>query len=212
MKQKEIRNLMGMHLQFFAEGGTGEGGTGEGGEGQGTGEGAAGGDAGEGQGKQQDVSFDDFLKTGENQAEFDRRVQKAVDTAVGKAKEKWQILTDDKVSEAEKLAKMTKEEKSAYMQQKKETELSQREAAITKRELMAEAKNTLAEKKLPVSLAETLNYSDADACKKSIEAVEKAFKEALEAAVEERMKGGDPLKKGNETNLNDIILAAMSEY
>lgn len=215
MKQKEIGTLMGINLQFFADGGTGDGAGGEGGtggEGEGSGKGAAGGDASGDQGGQQDVSFDDFLKTGENQAEFDRRVQKAVDTAVGKAQEKWQILTDDKVSEAEKLAKMTKEEKDVYLQKKKETELKNREAAITKRELMAEAKNTLAEKKLPVSLAETLNYSDADTCKKSIEAVEKAFKEALETAVEERMKGGDPLKKGNEANLNDIILAAMSEY
>ena len=45
-------------------------------------------------------SFDDFLKNG-NQAEFDRRVNKAVETAVGKAREKWELLTNDKLSEAE---------------------------------------------------------------------------------------------------------------
>lgn len=49
---------------------------------------------------------------------------------------------------------------------------------------MAEAKNTLAEKKLPAGLAEVLNYADADSCSKSIEAVEKAFQEAVKAAVE----------------------------
>ena len=37
-----------------------------------------------------------------------------------KAQEKWQALTDDKLSEAERLAKMTKEEKEQYQQQKKE--------------------------------------------------------------------------------------------
>lgn len=40
-----------------------------------------------------------------------------------KAQEKWQALADDKLSEAEKLAKMTKEEKAQYMQQKREKEL-----------------------------------------------------------------------------------------
>lgn len=141
------------------------------------------------------MSFDDFLKGEGNQAEFDRRVQKAIDTAVSNAQQKWQALTDDRLSEAEKLAKMNKEEKAAYMQQKKEKELSDREAVITRKELMAEAKNTLAEKKLPVSLAEVLNYADADTCNDSISAVEKAFQEAVEAAVNERLKGGRRQRK-----------------
>ena len=147
-----------MNLQLFAEGG----------DGAGAGEGNGGG-SGEGTGGEGDnpPSFDDFLKTGSNQAEFDRRVQKAVNTAVTNAQEKWQALTDDKLSEAEKLAKMTKEEKAQYMQNKKEKELSDREAAVTRSELMAEAKNNLSDEGLPVELAEVLNYTDADACKKS---------------------------------------------
>ncbi len=179
-----------MNLQFFAEGdGAGADGSNGGGAG---GAGAAG---GEGDNGSQPMSFDEFLRGGGNQAEFDRRVQKAVNTAVTKAQEKWQALTDDKLSEAEKLAKMTKEEKAAYMQQKKEKELTDREAAITRKELMAEAKNTLAEKNLPVELAEVLDYTDADACSKSITAVEKAFQSAVQSAVEDRLKGGQPPKR-----------------
>ena len=34
-------------------------------------------------------------------------MQKAIDTAVTNAQEKWQALTDDKLSEAERLAKIT---------------------------------------------------------------------------------------------------------
>lgn len=82
-----------MNLQLFAEGGDGAG-AGEGnGGGSGEGTGSEGGD--------NPPSFDDFLKTGGNQAEFDRRVQKAVNTAVTNAQEKWQALTDDKLSEAD---------------------------------------------------------------------------------------------------------------
>lgn len=180
-----------MNLQLFAEGdgaGTGD----EGGNGGGAG--------GAGEEGNEPQSFDDFLKTGGNQAEFDRRVQKAVNTAVTNAQEKWQALTDDKLSEAEKLAKMTKEEKAQYMQQKKEKELSEREAAITRKELMAEARNTFAGDGLPQELAEVLNYTDADTCKKSMETVKKAFQRAVEAAVEEKLKGGKPPKKATETD------------
>lgn len=176
-----------MNIQLFAEGdGAGAG--------DGNGDGA-GGEGSSGDGNQEPKSFDDVLKNKEFQAEFDRRVQKAIDTA----KNKWDASMNDKLTEAEKMAKMTKEERAAYEKQKKEKELNDREEAITKRELMAEAKNTLAEKKLPVSLATILDYKDADACKASISAVEKAFQEAVQAAVEERLKGGKPIKKAPES-------------
>lgn len=181
-----------MNIQFFAEGdGGGAGGdSGNGGESGNTGE----------EGKL--PSFDDFLKGEGNQAEFDRRVNKAIETAVKNAQEKWRIMTDDKVSEAEKLAKMTAAEKAEYLQNKKTKELADREASITRRELMAEAKNTLTEKKLPAGLADILNYADADSCKASIEAVEKAFQSAVQDAVNERLKGGKPPKKatGEDTD------------
>lgn len=192
MRKKYFNCKIPMNLQIFAEGGAGDGAGAEGGNGGGAGA--------EGQGGAEPQSFDDFLQKEGNQAEFDRRVKKAIDTAVTKAQEKWQALTDDKLSEAERLAKMTKEEKAAYQQKKREKELSDREAEITKKELMAEAKNTLAEKNLPAGLAEVLNYTDADACNKSISAVEKAFQKAVETAVDERLKGGKPPKKAPETN------------
>ena len=187
-----------MNLQFFAEGGDGAGADGSNGSGSGEG---SGGDGGAGSA----VSFDDFLKTGSNQAEFDRRLQKAVNTAVTNAQEKWQALTDDKLSEAEKLAKMTKEEKADYLQKKKEKELSDREAAVTRSELMAEAKNSLSDEGLPVELAEVLNYTDADACKKSMETVKKAFQTAVEKAVNEKLQGGKPPKKAPETNTQEAL-------
>ena len=193
-----------LDLQFFAEGDGGGTDDGNGGGSEGEGSGA-------GTGENHLLSFDDFLKEQGNQAEFDRRVQKAVTTAVSNAQKKWVALTDDKLSEAEKLAKMTKEEKAQYMQQKKEKELNDREMEITRKELMAEAKNTLAGKKLPVGLAEVLDYSNADACNKSIDAVEKAFQEAVKSAVEERLKGGTPPKmaKNEQEELEKQVESLM---
>ena len=192
MRKKYFYCRIPMNLQIFAEGGAGDGAGADGGNGGGAG--AA------DQGEAELPSFDDFLKGEGNQAEFDRRVQKAIDTAVTNAQEKWQALTDDKLSEAERLAKMTKEEKEQYQRQQKEKELSDREAAITRKELMAEAKNTLASDGLPQELAEVLNYTDADSCKKSMEKVKTVFQKAVETAVEEKLKGGKPPKKAPETD------------
>ena len=153
---KFMNNHYGNGQIFYAPDNGGAGGSGNSdgagagdGNGGGTG-GNAGGDGGNGENGGTLPSFDDFLKGDGNQAEFDRRVQKAIDTALGKARDKWQAMTDDKLSEAEKLAKMTKEEKAEYLRQKQEKELADRMAAVTRRELAAEAENTLAGMKLPV--------------------------------------------------------------
>lgn len=210
MKNKLFTNRiyakMPLELQYFAGGGDEPGAAGNGG---GSGDG---GDGGTGTEEGNGPTFDEFLASG-HQAEFDRRIQKAVNTAVSNAREKWEILTDDRVSEAEKLAKMTNQEKTQYLQNKKEKELADREAQITRRELMATAKNTLTEKGIPLEMAEILNYADAESCNKSIAAVEKAFQASVEKAVGERLKGGDPPKNpgtGNEKTLEEQIRDAMN--
>lgn len=190
---------MPMNLQFFAEtegeAGGGAGGTSgnaAGGEGGNTGGDPAAGGA-EGQ-----VSFDDFLKDPKNQAEFDRRVGKALETSRSKMQTEIDARIQEARTEAEKLAKMNAEQKVEYEKEKREKELADREASITKRELAAAAKEQLAEKGLPLSLADVLNYSTAEACSASIDAVGKAFQEAVEKAVEERLSGGKPPKKADD--------------
>lgn len=208
-----VRCKLPMNLQFFAEGdggagdlgggaggsaggsGTGDAGTGAGGtQGNNDGAGAAG---TPGEGKPQ--GFDDFLKDPKMQAEFDRRVNKALETNRTKMQAEIETQIANARTEAEKLAKMNAEQKAQYEQQKKEKELADREAEITKRELSAQAKETLADKGLPVSLADILNYTDASTCQASIEAVEKAFQEAVAKGVEDKLKGGSPMKKAPET-------------
>ena len=96
---------------------------------------------------------------------------------------------------------MSEKEKKKYQEEKRIKELDDREAAITRRELTAQAKVQLADKGIPTELAEILNLTDAESCKKSIEIVEKAFQSAVEKAVEEKIKGNAPMKKvpGNTT-------------
>ena len=181
--------------------GGGAGGGGASGDGAGTGagsaagsEGATGGEGGAGA----PMSFDDFLKDPKNQAEFDRRVSKALDTSRTKMQADIEAKMAEARTEAEKMAKMNAEQKAQYEREKQAKELADREAAITKRELTATAKEQLAEKGLPISLASVLNYTSAEECAASIEAVGKAFQEAVEKAVNDRLAGGKPPKKAPE--------------
>lgn len=118
-------------------------------------------------------------------------------------------LISEKLSEAEKLAKMNAEQKAKYEQEKHEKELADREAALTKRELTATAKEVLAEKGLPAELADIVDTTSAENCTASIEAIEKAFSAAVQKAVNDRLKS-DPPKTGN-ANTGNVQCNSLSD-
>src|SRR5690606_35045753 len=113
---------------------------------------------------------------------------------------KWEKDFAEKLAaaktEAEKLAKMNADQKAEYERKQREEELAKRETEITRRELRATALETLAEKGLPKGLADILDFTSADSTNSSIESVEKAFREAVEAGVNERLKTKGPPKGG----------------
>ena len=142
-------------------------------------------------------------KTETNQSEktfTQKDVDKLIQERVAREQAKWEKKVQDERTEAEKLAKMNADQKAEYEKQKREDELAKREKDITTRELRATAYETLAEKNLPKELVDILNYSDAEQCNKSIEAVEKAFKSAVEKSVNEKLRGGNPPKGGQGNN------------
>lgn len=177
-----------MMLQLFAEG---EGG------------GAAGDPAGDGSGAgagsgNEPLSFDDFLSREGNQAEFDRRVQKAIQTAVANAQKKWQTLTDTRVSEAEKLAQMTSEEKEKYRADKAEKELADLKRQIALGDMAKTARKMLSEENItvPDEIIMNLVSDDAEKTKSAVESFANVFKDAVQSAVKEALKGNPP-KAGN---------------
>jgi transketolase len=155
---------------------------------------------GTGEGKEGDKNFDDVLKDKKYQSEFDKRVAKALETAKGKWETDYNSKLETAKTEAEKLAKMNADEKAKYAEDKRIEELSKREKDINTRELKAQAYETLAEKNLPKDLIATLNFESAETCNKSIESVEKAFQSAVEKAVNEKLRGGNPPKGGQGNN------------
>ena len=175
-------------LQIFAEG-----------EGSGTQGEPGGNDPGAGSGslaptQTEPLSFDDFLSQEGNQAEFDRRVQKAIQTAISNAQKKWQTLTDDKVSEAEKLSQMTAEQKEKYRADKAERELADLKRQIALDDMAKTARKMLSEEQIavPDEIIMNLVCEDAEKTKDAVENFAKLFKEAVSTAVKEALRGNPP--------------------
>ena len=156
------------------------------------------GDQGTGQDNQDSGEGGQETKTF-TQEELDKIVQ----GRIAKERKAWEKHLEDEKTEAQKLETMSEKEKKKYQEEKRIKELDDREAAITRRELTAQAKVQLADKGIPTELAEILNLTDAKSCKKSIEIVEKAFQSAVEKAVEEKIKGREPMKKAKDAKLTD---------
>ena len=150
-----------------------------------------------------EISFDDFLKDPKNKSEFDRRVQEYIKNAVANAQKKWEAVTDDRVSEAEKLTQMTKEEKAEYKAAKLERELNELKRQNALNEMTRVARKMLAEEELniPDDIISNLVSEDAEKTNEAVEAFAKSFKEAVQAGVKEALKGSAPRASQNNSGI-----------
>jgi len=117
----------------------------------------------------------------------DRRVNQAMETVKTKLEQEWSVKLEAEKAEAARLARMTESERFAALQQKRETELQKREESLSRRELRSTAMEQLVKRGLPGELAAALDYSSNDACQTSMEAVEKAFRYAVQEGINARL-------------------------
>ena len=137
-------------------------------------------------------------------------VNRIVQETIAKERAKAQKMAEEARTEAEKLAKMTAEQRAKHEMDKRLEELTKREAELNRRELRATAAESLAAKGLPSSLLDLLNYADAETCNKSIDAAENAWRAAVQAGVEDRLKGKPPKAGGGSTAPRDGVEAAFA--
>lgn len=154
------------------------------------------------------VTFDDFLKDGKNQAEFDKRVQKAINTA----KSNWEEIMNSEKSEAEKLAKMNKEQKLEYQAQKEKADKEKALAELNAFKLEKQAMQIASEKGLDISLLTFFNFETvkAEELNSKIEEVSNAFNKAVERVVNERLKEDTPIEKSGFNNTKNKSIARAS--
>lgn len=200
-KESNMKNRY--FLQIFAEG-EGSGSVAESGDATGT--------ASE-EVQNEPLSFDDFLKLEGNQAEFDRRIQKAINTAVSNAQKKWETLTDDKVSEAEKLAQMTGEQKEKYRADKAEKELADLKQQIALGDMAKTARKMLSDENIsiPDEIVMNLVCDDAEKTKSAVEGFAKSFKDAVQTEIKNQLKGGTPKTGSRDTGITKKQIMAIKD-
>lgn len=137
------------------------------------------------------LSFDEILGDKTYQAEFDRRVQKALETA----RSKWEAEEQTKRTEAEKLAKMDAEQKAKYELKKANEERDSALAKLNAYELKSTAIKIAQEKGLDISLLEDIDYSKqtAETITTIIETKKAVFDKAIEKAMNDKYKEKSPI-------------------
>lgn len=137
------------------------------------------------------LSFDEILGDKTYQAEFDRRVQKALETA----RTKWEAEEQTKRTEAEKLAKMDAEQKAKYELKKANEERDSALAKLNAYELKNTAIRIAQEKGLDISLLEDIDYSKqtAETITTIIDTKKAVFDKALEKAMNDKYKEKSPI-------------------
>ena len=155
------------------------------------------------------LSFDELINSNkEYQSAYDKKIREAIETA----KTNWQEIMDNEKTEAEKLAKMNKEQKLEYQAQKAEKEKSDALAKLNAYELKEQALRVATEKGLDVSLLNFFNFSTAkaDELNTKIDEISSAFNKAIEKAVNERLREDTPISKTGfeKTKIKEIARAS----
>ena len=121
---------------------------------------------------------------------------KDLDEIIGRKFAKWQKEQEKKVDEAKKLATMDAQQKAEYERDSLKKELDEYKRKDTLAEMSKTARKMLSDSGISVSdeILSILVTTDAEKTKAAVDGYSKAFKEAVEAAVKERLKGEPPRK------------------
>ena len=124
--------------------------------------------------------------------EVERLVQSETDRRVNQAQQKWQKETTKKLTQAEKLSKMSKEDQYQYKLEQKEAELEAKEREFILRDNKIAAMKVLSDKEIPADLVDFVVHEDADVMKSNIDLLDKYIKQAVATQVTKRMSSPTP--------------------
>ena len=121
-------------------------------------------------------------------------LDKDLDRIINQKFAKWQKEQDKAVNEAKKLADMNAQQKAEYERDKLQKELDSYKKKDAIAAMSREARKMLSDENISIddNLLSFIVSDDAEATKKAVNGFAKAFSEAVEKAVKERLKGDSP--------------------
>ncbi len=136
---------------------------------------------------------------------------KAADSApVENGKEDIAALVQEEIRKAS----MSPEEKAVYEKEKKEKDLAEREDAISLRERRADAKELLTDSGLPAEFRDMVMGKDKAETQKNVQSFKEKFDAAVQAQVEQRLKGKTPVSGTGYTGKSEkqTLQAQVESY
>lgn len=122
----------------------------------------------------------------------EKELQSEVDRRVNQALNKIKKENNDKLKEAEKLARMNEQEKYAYELEQREKAIAEKERQLNLAENKAEAMKVLADRGLNAGLVDFIVSDNADDMKANIDLLDKYFKASVKTEVEKRLQTKTP--------------------
>ncbi len=118
------------------------------------------------------------------------------------------------VEEALKVAGMDEKSKADYAKQKSEKEMADREAALARRERLADARELFSEKEVPMEFLDILTGNSKEETIKNVDNFKAKFDAAVQAQVEKRLTGKTPHNgnSGGAASEADAIAAEIAKY
>ena len=159
-------------------------------------------------------TFTELLKNPEYQREFDKLVDKSLNTAKANWEKDYQAKIEKEKTEAEKLAKMDADQKIKYELNKIKTENEELHSKLNARDLYKTANDIATEKGLPTGYLELIDFSkeSADTITNKINQLQEIRAKDLENYLNSRLKQPTPQERRMETKkIDPYVEGFMSE-
>lgn len=127
--------------------------------------------------------------------------QADIDAAIEAAKQQWL----DEAAEAERVKKLTPEERAKEEQEKKDSEIASLKSQLLQKELRESATKALEKDGFPVGLAEVLDYSSKERMEETLKKTIEIFKESLGTAIQSRLRGKTPEGLGGAASAQNLL-------
>ena len=126
-------------------------------------------------------------------------VDKIIAKRISRERKDIEAKIEAERQEAERLAKLSEAERQKAMFEKQVAEFEATKRAFEQEKLLNETVKQLASRNLPIEFADILKAQDAESTLENINKFEEKFNAALEAKVNDRLKGNTPKSSTNKS-------------
>lgn len=151
------------------------------------------------------LTFQELLESNKDyQKEFDRRMSKGIDTFKENYEKEYQQKLEAEKTEAERLAKLTEEEKMKEALEKRDKRIAELEAKENARTLKDETIKILSEKEIPISYIDLFDFTNmsAETIKNKIELLSSNLNRDKEAWLNKSLQQKPPTQNKDKGEIN----------